>query len=288
MLLMLEDNAERVQRFTAALQQVDPALELRVWRDAWKMIREVERLLPLARVISLDHDLDPEEGAAADPGTGWDLTRALAAFPPCCPVIIHTSNGERADWMMGEFELGGWEHHRVAPLGDDWIERDWRRLIRRLLRRNRASKGERGRELRIPAATLTPTHAGFACRLRPRQLRRGSSPIVGEVELENMSSTVLELEVRTSPLQYLNLVVTDAAGNVVSETHYGDLFSPLPEPYTLKLQPGEKLTGPVSLLGNVPQEKWQPGEYTVRAVFEYNGLRAVSDPLQVRLPAKGS
>src|SRR5438067_1145779 len=137
MLLMLEDNADRVQRFTAVLRRIDPALELRLWRSAWTMIREVEPLLPSACLLSLDHDLDPEEGDAEDPGTGWDLTKFLAALPPACPVILHTSNGTRADWMAGEFELGGWKSHRVAPLGEDWIERDWRRLVRRLLRRQR-------------------------------------------------------------------------------------------------------------------------------------------------------
>jgi hypothetical protein len=135
MLLMLEDNSERVERFVAVLRRVAPAVELRLWRDAWKMIRECPPLLPSARLISLDHDLDPECETADDPGTGWDLTKVLAAQPPCCPVIVHSSNGERATWMMGEFDLGGWEYHRIAPIGDDWIENDWRRLVRRLLRR---------------------------------------------------------------------------------------------------------------------------------------------------------
>jgi NAD+-processing family protein with receiver domain len=135
MLLMLEDNAERLQRFAAVLRRIDPALPLRVWRNAWTMIREVEPLLPSARLISLDHDLDQEEGMSGDPGTGWDVAKFLAALAPTCPVIIHTSNGERATWMMGEFELGGWDLHRIPPIGDDWIERDWRRVVRRLLRR---------------------------------------------------------------------------------------------------------------------------------------------------------
>jgi hypothetical protein len=137
MLLMLEDNAERVERFTAALRRLEPDLPLRIWRSAWAMIREVEALLPTARLISLDHDLDPEEGDPADPGTGWDVTRFLAARPPTCPVIIHTSNGTRATWMEGEFELGGWKYYRVPPLGDDWIERDWARRVRRLLKKGR-------------------------------------------------------------------------------------------------------------------------------------------------------
>jgi hypothetical protein len=101
------------------------------------MIRDLEAALPSARLISLDHDLDPEEGQTADPGTGWDVTKVLAALPPVCPVIIHTSNGERATWMMGEFDLGGWKYDRVPPLGDDWIELHWRRVVRRLLRRTR-------------------------------------------------------------------------------------------------------------------------------------------------------
>src|SRR6478672_5374687 len=104
MLLMLEDNAERVQRFTATLQRIDATLELRLWRNAWTMIREMSALLPAARLISLDHDLEPEEGNRDDPGTGWDVTKVLAELPPACPVIIHTSNGERATWMMGELE----------------------------------------------------------------------------------------------------------------------------------------------------------------------------------------
>jgi hypothetical protein len=135
MLLMLEDNAERVRRFTATLARIDSALPFRIWRNAWTMIREVEALLPHAFLISLDHDLDPEDGDATDPGTGWDVTKHLAALAPVCPVIIHTSNGERATWMIGEFDLGGWKYHRIAPIGDDWIERDWFRLVRRLLKR---------------------------------------------------------------------------------------------------------------------------------------------------------
>jgi hypothetical protein len=40
MLLMLEDNAERVSRFTATIKAVNPALPFRLWRNAWSMIRE--------------------------------------------------------------------------------------------------------------------------------------------------------------------------------------------------------------------------------------------------------
>lgn len=141
-------------------------------------------------------------------------------------------------------------------------------------------------EATVAPSKSLPVHPDLACRLRQRSLQRGPSPTAGEVELENTSPHVLEIEVRTSPLQYLNLIVTDATGRVVSDFFYGDLFSPLGEPYTLRLQPGEKFTGPVSLLGNVPEEKWLPGSYVVVAVYEYNGLKAVSEPLSLHLPAR--
>lgn len=134
----------------------------------------------------------------------------------------------------------------------------------------------------IPDQPL-PVRPGLACTIRTRQLRRRPSPTAGEFELENTSSAAVEIEVRCSPLQYLDLVVHDESGAVVSDSYYGEQFSPLEEAYTLRLQPGEKFTGPVSLLGTVPEEKRRPGSYTVQAVYEYGGLRAVSAPLVVQL-----
>jgi hypothetical protein len=133
MLLLLEDNSERVERFTATFRRIDPRMELRLWRDARQMIRELPAVLPAAQIISLDHDLEPE--GSEDPGTGGDVALHLAALRPSCPVLIHSANSERAAWMMDLFESVAWECHRVPPLGDDWIEEDWRRLVRRLLKR---------------------------------------------------------------------------------------------------------------------------------------------------------
>jgi hypothetical protein len=134
MLLMLEDDRERIVRFTEALKVVDPTLSLVIWRSARKMIREVEPFLPAARLISLDHDLEPQEGDDEDPGEGIEVARFLAGRTPACPVIVHTSNVTRSDWMIGEFELGGWRYRRVAPIGDDWIEAYWRVVVRKLLK----------------------------------------------------------------------------------------------------------------------------------------------------------
>ena len=134
MLLMLEDNDERVQRFTHTLRALDPSLPIVVWHDAKVMNREVASYLPAAWLISLDHDLETREGAS-DPGDGLEVVKFLVSQPIVCPVIIHSSNGERSTWMAGEFELAGWRFWRVAPLGDDWVEVDWRRLVKRLLKR---------------------------------------------------------------------------------------------------------------------------------------------------------
>ena len=132
----------------------------------------------------------------------------------------------------------------------------------------------------FPADGTTAT--GIVCRLRKKaQGRAATSLLAGEVELENASAGVLEIEVKTSPLQYLDLLVTDPAGNVLSAWRYGECFSPLESPYKLRLGSGEKYAAPVSLLGNVPPEKRLPGTYLIRAVYEYNGTRSVADVLRL-------
>jgi hypothetical protein len=70
MLLMLEDDADRLARFAAVLRAIDPTLTLRAWRDAHAMIVEAGALLTSAALISLDHDLETEAGAP-DPGDGY-------------------------------------------------------------------------------------------------------------------------------------------------------------------------------------------------------------------------
>jgi hypothetical protein len=135
MLFMLEDDADRVERFKTVLQSFNPELPLQIWRDAHAMIREAGPLLPAAALISLDHDLECELGSP-DPGDGYIVAQWLTSQPVVRPVIVHTSNGPRAEWMAGAFDLAGWRHWRVPPLGDDWIEVDWRRMVQRLLRLN--------------------------------------------------------------------------------------------------------------------------------------------------------
>ena len=123
----------------------------------------------------------------------------------------------------------------------------------------------------------------LACRLRPKEVigQRGPVSNMAEVELENLSTAPLEIAYRMTALQYLNLVVTNSDGQVVSEGHFGDRFAPTLEPRVLRLDPGEKFVAKVHLLATAPQAPLPPGVYTVQAVYEYNGFRAVSEPVPV-------
>jgi hypothetical protein len=130
--LMLEDSGERLARFAAALATVESNPRLIHWPSAPRMIREYPLYLPDARLICLDHDLDPLPGEP-DPGDGLDVARHLAAARPQCPILIHSSNGDGANRMLGEFQLNRCSAFTILPLGSDWIEVFWRRRVRELL-----------------------------------------------------------------------------------------------------------------------------------------------------------
>lgn len=132
-ILMLEDEAERLARFRAVVAKL--GAELVSWPDAYATLAELAPLLASAALVSLDHDLEPVDGT--DPGDGLIVAKHIVTLSPRCPVIVHTSNGVRGDAMIGELELAGWRYHRVLPVGDDWIERDWYRVARRVLRKRR-------------------------------------------------------------------------------------------------------------------------------------------------------
>jgi ADP-ribosylglycohydrolase len=132
-ILILEDNDERIAAFQKAAAELGDGIELKVWRDAPSMMAECEAFFPTAAIISLDHDLNPMPGAIVDPGTGVDVARFLGDFMPVCPVVIHSSNTDRAYSMLNELRFAGWIVDRVGPIGADWIETTWLRSVRRLL-----------------------------------------------------------------------------------------------------------------------------------------------------------
>ena len=61
-ILLLEDNAERIAGFHAAVAKLGDGFELRVWRDAHSMIAECGQFFASAALVCLDHDLNPQPG----------------------------------------------------------------------------------------------------------------------------------------------------------------------------------------------------------------------------------
>jgi len=103
------------------------------WRSAKVMMTEDTQILAHARLISLDHDLYAAPGDPDDPGDGLEIAKHLAPLRPRCPVIIHSSNSDRARMMAGEFELEGWSYRTVSPFPADWIETHWAHVVRQIL-----------------------------------------------------------------------------------------------------------------------------------------------------------
>ncbi len=109
---------------------------------------------------------------------------------------------------------------------------------------------------------------------------------MGVLELENATASPLEIEYAMTPLQFLDLEVIGPGGEVVSEGHFSDRFSPTLEPRVLRLAPGEKFASNVSLLSTVPRNKRLPGGYTVRASYRFRNETIRAEPLRLQLPAQ--
>ncbi len=133
-LLLLEDNSERIEAFEATLRELGDDWQMRVWRDAHSMIAECEDHFGDTHLISLDHDLNPQPGATRDPGTGVEVAKLFASHFPFCPIIIHSTNADRAWSMHNELRFGGWTVERVGPIGEDWVKKLWLPKAREMLK----------------------------------------------------------------------------------------------------------------------------------------------------------
>ncbi len=132
-ILILEDDDARLTRLLGVLSEQHPRYAVLQWRDAHAMIHDLPQHLPAAALMCLDHDLYVQKPTDPDPGDGLDVAKYLAGQSPCCPVLIHSSNTDRANMMLGELQLAAWNCRRLAPIGDDWVEADWAFVIRDLL-----------------------------------------------------------------------------------------------------------------------------------------------------------
>ncbi len=125
LVLILEDNEERIRDFRNALDVFGKNLSVRIWKDAPTMLAEPPSLLSQTCLVSLDHDLNPQPHATSDPGTGLEVAEFLAKQSPTCRILIHSTNHEKAWSMHNELRFGGWQVDRVGPIGDDWIRCLW-------------------------------------------------------------------------------------------------------------------------------------------------------------------
>ena len=125
LILILEDNDDRIKDFQSVVESFGKDFSLRIWNDAPSMIAELPSVLDEASLISLDHDLNPRTNDVTDPGTGLEVAEFLAKHSPVCPVLIHSTNFEKAWSMYNELRFGGWQVDRVGPIGDDWIRLLW-------------------------------------------------------------------------------------------------------------------------------------------------------------------
>src|SRR5579871_2153997 len=134
--------------------------------------------------------------------------------------------------------------------------------------------------------TASPVTAGtLVCRLRHRQLARDIAP-----RLERSSSRIpCRRSWKSKPID-----VRSSTSISWSRMQRGPccrrgttgIFSLRARIDTLRLPPGAKYRHLVSLLETLPRAKQVSGIYTVQAVYEYHGLTAVSQPLDVELRAE--
>jgi hypothetical protein len=107
-LVMLEDDLDRIRRFTAIVATHHPAAQLDVYRTAPAFIAAYSALTSTPCLVCLDHDLFVDSPNDPDPGDGRDVSTFLTTKPAICPVLIHSTNASAADSMMFSMrEAGG-------------------------------------------------------------------------------------------------------------------------------------------------------------------------------------
>src|SRR6185437_154259 len=134
---ILEDNADRMDEMRACLAEVLPGVPVVFFENAMEMISWLEQHLGEVVLISLDHDLPFLDGSGRpiDCGDGRMVADFLAATPPTCPVIVHSSNNNCAPGMFFALEESGWPVTRVVPYEDHtWVRGAWLPHLQQLKR----------------------------------------------------------------------------------------------------------------------------------------------------------
>ena len=128
-ILLLEDNEKRIARFRQLVAELGAGLELKVWRDTHSMLAECEPFFARATLICLNDAPNSQPVTDTEP----DLSTFLGDFLPVCPVLIHSSDLDRAVSIQGELDRAGWRVDRVSSSEADRIETTWLRRARELI-----------------------------------------------------------------------------------------------------------------------------------------------------------
>ena len=135
-ILILEDDPARIAAMTAVVRDLLPTARLVFFEDAGQMLAWLSEHLGEVDLISLDHDLPirrDAENRLIDCGTGRQVAEWLAAAPPTCPVIVHSSNEPCAAGMTAVLDEAGWLCRRVYPCDDlAWVHNAWATTVREL------------------------------------------------------------------------------------------------------------------------------------------------------------
>lgn len=135
LLMMLEDDHDRIRRFRAIVARRHPNAVLRIARTAPDFISEFRSIPGIPDLICLDHDLFTDSPDDPDPGDGRDVSNFLITQEPKCPALIHSTNSHAADSMMFSMRDAGWTVDRISPIGDDWIESYWYPVAKEMIAR---------------------------------------------------------------------------------------------------------------------------------------------------------
>jgi len=109
-ILILEDNEERIGAFQKAVAALGPDFELKIWREAPTMCAECEQYLSRAALISLTYGSYPKPF-----DNGLCAAKFLAEARPVCPVLVHSSETDRASLIENELKSANWIVERVHP-----------------------------------------------------------------------------------------------------------------------------------------------------------------------------
>ncbi len=89
LLLILEDDLDRIQRFRAVVARWHPDAVLNIARTAPDFKVAYWALTEIPDLICLDHDLFTDSPDAPDPGDGRDVSDFLVTRSAKCPALIH-------------------------------------------------------------------------------------------------------------------------------------------------------------------------------------------------------